>query len=358
LWNIKREKSSIIHFNIGINEFRQIKNIAKKTSCRVKIEKKRGFPFILNKYKKRKIFFATLVVISLLVLATSRFVWNIEITGTENITQEELIKDLNECGLVTGKYKSKIDTKRIVNEIRIKRNDIAWIGITLKGTNAIVKVVEAEEKPDIIDENEYCNIVASKDCVIEKISAKNGTILLGKGEVAKKGTTLIGGWIEGKYTGMRYVHANGEILGKVWYSQKAKVNLKQQIKEKTGNTETKYAISINNFKINLYKTLSNFQNYDTMYSNKKLKIFSDFYIPVELNQYDNYETINKEIEYTVEEAREKAKNIAEEEILKQIENKENIKNVTVNYTENEDCVEAEVIYEVLENIGTEEAIVF
>lgn len=164
--------------------------------------------------------------------------------------------------------------------------------------------------------------------------------------------------MEGKYTGVRYVHASGEVQAKVWYSQNAKVELNQEIKEQTGNIETKYGISINNFIINFYKNLSNFEKYDTMYTNKKVKIFSDFYIPVEFIRYDIYETTIKKVEYTVEEAKEKAKKVAEEKLLERIENKDNIKNVTVNYKESQGCVEAEVIYEVLENIGTEEKIVF
>lgn len=218
--------------------------------------------------------------------------------------------------------------------------------------------METDKKPDIIDENEYCNIVANKDCIIEKVNANNGTIQVKKGDVVKKGTVLIGGWIEGKYTGIRYVHSNGEITGKVWYSQKVKVNLKQTIKEETGKVETKYGIKINNFTINFYKTLSKFKNYDTMYTNKKVKIFSDFYIPVELTKCDSHEINYKEVEYTIDEAREMAKSVAEQKLLEQIANKDNIENVTVNYIENGDCVEAEVIYEVIENIGTEEKIVF
>lgn len=95
-----------------------------------------------------------------------------------------------------------------------------------------------------------------------------------------------------------------------------------------------------------------------MYTNKKLKIFSDFYIPVEVTRYDNYEINYKEVEYSTEEAKKMAKKIAEEQLLEQIKNADNVKNVTVNYTEYGDCVEAEVIYEVLENIGTEEKVVF
>ena len=41
--------------------------------------------------------------------------------------------------------------EEIVNKIRLQRNDIAWIGIDIKGTNAIVKVVKADEKPEDID---------------------------------------------------------------------------------------------------------------------------------------------------------------------------------------------------------------
>ena len=178
------------------------------------------------------------------IIFVSRFVWNIEVTGNETIPTDELIKSINDSGLKTGEYKSKIDIKKITNDLRLNRSDLAWVGISIKGTNAIVKVVEADIKPDILDENEYCSIVADKDGVIEKVNANNGTIQVQKGDVVKKGTVLISGWIEGKYTGVRYVHSSGEVVAKVWYSQKAKVELKQTIKEKTGNEEKKYSISI------------------------------------------------------------------------------------------------------------------
>ena len=51
---------------------------------------------------------------------------------------------------------------------------------------------------------------------------------------------------------------------------------------------------------------------------------------------------------------EKAKNKLEE----QIENKDNILKTYINYNETEEFVEAQVIYEVLEEIGTKEKIVF
>jgi similar to stage IV sporulation protein len=152
----------LVNANISISNFKKIRKIAKDTKCKIKIEGKKGFPFIFNKYKKRKIFFIILLLVSIAIISLSNFVWNIEITGNETISSEELIESLKNEGLKIGIAKGKIDTSEITNKIRLDRDDIAWIGIEIKGTNAIVKVVESVKKPDIIDEEEYCNIVATK----------------------------------------------------------------------------------------------------------------------------------------------------------------------------------------------------
>lgn len=127
LWNVKRKKSSFLYANIGLNEFKKIKEIAKITRCRVKIEKKKGLPFILHRYKKRKIFFASLIVIILFIFGISNFVWNIEITGINTIPAEEIIKSINKSGLKLGMLKQNINTKEIINNLRLQRNDIAWV---------------------------------------------------------------------------------------------------------------------------------------------------------------------------------------------------------------------------------------
>lgn len=185
LWNSKRKKSSFLYTNIGMRDFKKIKEIAKITKCRVKIQRKRGLPFLLNKYKKRKIFVISLAIILLLIFGTSNFIWNIEIVGNNTIEKSEIMKDLNENGLKTGMIKQKINTKEVINNIRLKRNDIAWIGLNIKGTNAIVSIVEADKKPEIIDENEYCNIVTRKDGIITKINVQNGTALVKEGDIVK-----------------------------------------------------------------------------------------------------------------------------------------------------------------------------
>ena len=81
LWNMKREKSTILYANIGIQDYKKLKNIAKKTKTRISIQSKKGMPFLLHRYRKRKIFVALLAIIVIALFVMSRFIWNIEIKG-------------------------------------------------------------------------------------------------------------------------------------------------------------------------------------------------------------------------------------------------------------------------------------
>ena len=358
VWNIKKEKEIRLAFNIKIKDFKKICKIAKTTKCKLKIKKKKGFPFILNRYRKRKIFAIFLIIVIILIGMSSNYVWNIEVIEENGNNLENIMQNLNQSGLVVGKRKAEINTKEVINKVRLERNDIAWMGIELKGTNAIVKVVKSDEKPDIIDENEYCSIVADKAGIITKISAQDGTANVKVGDTINEGETLINGWVEGKYTGIRYVHAKGEIQAKVWHTKHKFIEYNTTEKRETGNQEEKYAIKFNNFKINLGKGVSKFEIYDTIETENKFKIFSDFYLPISIVKTTNKEIENVQKKYNKEEAKMLGIKELEEELNNEIENKDNIVNKNINTYENENGLDVYVTYEVLENIGTNEKIVF
>ena len=324
IWNLKRENNIKLYLNIGINDFKKLSSICKQTKCRVKIQNKHGVPFLLNKYRKRKIFFLLLILITVVIFFSSNFIWNIEIKEENKQEFENIVEDLNTAGLSIGKMKSKVDTKDIINKLRLKRDDIAWVGIEIKGTNAIVKIVKADKAPEIIDENEHCNIVANKSGLITKVIAHNGTALVKEGDVVQKGSVLIQGVMEGKYTEPRYVHATGEIYAKVWYTKSIKIFYNQEENEPTGKEEKKYEIKINNFKINFPKKLSKFELYDTIETEKKLKIFSDFYLPISIIKITYKESQKTQKQYTIEEATKIGEQKLMQELENEIEDKETI----------------------------------
>lgn len=358
IWHLKRNSNISLMLNVRINEFKEVCKIAKKTGCKIKIKNKKGMPFLLHRYKKRKIFLILLLFVLIIIGLSSNFVWNVDISIEDNQELANIRENIESAGLKTGVLKSKIDTKEIINKIRLEREDVAWIGIELKGTNAIVKVVKADEKPEIVDESEYCNIVADKTGIITKISAQEGTANVKVGDTVKAGDVLINGWMEGKFTGVRYVHSKGEIEAKVWYTKSKKIPYTLTEIQNTGNEENKYRIKFGNFEINFPKKYSKFKIYDTIETESKIKLFSDFYLPISIvkTTYKEQEEIQKS--YTVEEAKNIGIKELEEELEKEIENKDNIVNKNINTYEQEDGVLVYVTYEVLENIGTNEKIVF
>lgn len=102
------------------------------------------------------------------------------------------------------------------------------------------------------------------------------------------------------------------------------MHLKQEILTETGNTEQKIKIKFNNFQINFYKTLSKFKIYDTIYTEKNLKIFSNLYLPISVVKITNKEQTKESKNYTLEEAKEVTTQRLKQRIEEKIENKENI----------------------------------
>ncbi len=89
-----------------------------------------------------------------------------------------------------------------------------------------------------------------------------------------------------------------------------------------------------------------------------MKIFSNFYFPIEFTKTTYKELEKTSITYTEEEAREILVKKLEEELKEQIQDKENIVNTQINSKLEGETLEVELIYEVLEKIGTNEKILF
>ena len=356
IWNLKREKGVKLYLSIGINDFKKLSAIARKTNCKVKILRKRGVPFLLNRYKKRKLFAIFLILILALIFTSSRYVWNVDISIKDNLELENISKDIENLGITRGIPKNRIDTEKVINELRLQRDDIAWVGIDIVGTSVKINIVKADKSPDIIKNTDYCNIVAKKAGTIQKITAQNGTAVVNVGDTVQKGDILIAGYMEGKYTDTRYVHSLGEVDAIILYEKSKEVRFNQDIYHYTGNEENKYEISFNTWKIKLYKNFSKFNLYEITTEEKNIKLLDNFYLPISIKKITNKEQTKENKTYSIEEAVDIGEKELSPEIEKEIENKDMIIDKNVKKEEYENSVIVTVIYSVLENIGENQKI--
>ena len=89
LQNLHIENDSYLKAKILKKDFKEIVHIAKKTKCKVKIENKVGVPFLLNRYRKRKIFVVAFLIFIIIIIVITKFIWNIDIVGNERISDDE-----------------------------------------------------------------------------------------------------------------------------------------------------------------------------------------------------------------------------------------------------------------------------
>lgn len=356
IWNIKKENETKIKFKIGINDFRRLKQATKKVKYKLKILKKVGIPFFLYKYKKRKILFYGIVFLLGTMIFLSSFIWNIEFIEMSEENIKAIEKELNDLNITVGTFKNKINKNELINNIRLNNNEFSWVGVEVVGTNLKIRVSMADDKPEIIDNSENCNIVADKDAKITKIYVQNGTKNVEVGDEVKKGDILINGYMDGLYTGRRFVHALAEIKGEVAYSETSYLDYNKEKMKKTGRKETKICVKINNFEINFYKSISNFKKYDTIESNKKVRLFSDFYLPIEIKILENFELEENDI--SKDEIIEKEKIKMEEELNKKLGNTSNLVDKYYNIETYNNQIIIQLTYVLEEDIGAKEKLVF
>ena len=358
----KIEKSTVLNCKILKDDLEEIKEIADKVGCIVEVQRENGIPFLVNKYKKRKWFAVAVLVIAFFIYFNSLFIWNIEINIDENknLSKNDIIEFLENNNIKIGNKKESIIKNEIKNQMCLKFENISWIGIEIKGTNLIINVEQNIEKEDAEDNKneelyiiENNNIISNKSGVIAKLTILSGTARKSVGDAVAVGELLVEGIMEGKYTGQRTVKPDAEIIIQNEVQIKKTKEFKTFEKEKTGNIENKVEIYINNFKINFNKTLLKFENYDTIRENRKIKLFSNYYIPVTFSFLKNEEWNLVEKIYT----REELEIMLVDEIEKEFKSKYDVLSFEkidreINYSESEEGLTATAVYKVQEKIRT------
>lgn len=358
IWDIDKKTEGIINLKIYEKDLSKVDELLKITRSQMRIIKKSGIPNITNLYKKRKLF----ILISLICCAVIYFlglhIWDIEIIGNEKIATQEIEKLLQEENIKIGRRKDSIDFEKMKSNIYIKRQDVLWIGVTVKGVKATIEILERKNADVDLLEGFPTNIVADRDGVIQKISVREGTKCVEPGDVVCKGDILVSGIVESEHSNPIMVNSNADIKIKTWYTSKKAVPYQKTVLSKSGQVDKKYKIKLGNYTINLANNSTKFEKYDTINSVKKLVLFGKIEAPIILDVLVYEELVTSDITYT----REQAENIAKKEVydlvMKNIPDGAEVLSYDYNVFSEDDEVIVRITAECLENIGVEEKISF
>lgn len=203
-----------IEGSMSVSDYRKIRPIAKKSGVRSKITVKRGLPFIAARFKPRiGIPIGAALGVALLIFL-SNFIWTIDIIGEKQVSETALKSLLADSGVHIGAYKKTVDTGQAKRDILLKVDKIGWLSVNIVGSHVNVEIKEIIEKPEL-ENTSPCNLKASADGVITKVTAGEGIAQVKVGSGVAKGDLLISGVNLTSQNTVRYVRAKGEVLADI-----------------------------------------------------------------------------------------------------------------------------------------------
>lgn len=311
LWNVKYNEDGY-EFNIYINDYMEVKPIVKKTKTIPVILEKKGLPFKIIRYKKRKSFIIGILLCAFLVFYMSLHIWDINISGGYKYTPDVLMQFLNENGVYSGIKKKEISASDIEREIRNSFKDIGWVSAEIKGTKLIIRINEINMPRPAKVVTVPSHIIASKNGIVLDIITMGGIALVKKGDIVKKGDLLVSGVIDisndfEEVIDKKPVIAHANIKMKTHYSYKDKMPLEYIDKIYTENHKIGHSIKLFNKNINLFKPRNTYDAYDIITKERLFYITKSFYLPLKYTKSWTIEYKEVQAIYTEEEAKEIAK---------------------------------------------------
>lgn len=244
IWDIRHEGQDKYRLKVSLGGYKALRALIRRSSCRVKLLRKKGLPFYLMRAKRRKVLVLGTFFFCLTLYFLSSFVWFVEVTGNKLVSTETILAKSTELGLKRGVPKAAFNRNELASRLLLQIPELSWVGVHAQGTKIIIEVAEKTLPPED-GENIPADLVARLDGIIEELLVLTGTPIVQEGDKVKKGQVLIAGFVypqiivseEGQISPggePRPVRAKGVIRARVVRSCIEQCPMREEIKKDTG----------------------------------------------------------------------------------------------------------------------------
>ena len=286
-------------------DFRRLGPIRRKTGVHIRIIQKRGMPFFFFRNRKRKAFFAGLLLAGVLIFVMTGRIWNIHIEGNVRNSTETILDFLKEQGVSHGMSKKKVDCSEIAASVRRKFSQVTWVSARIEGTRLLLEIREGISQKNIKEDMTACDLTADKAGVITEMVVRSGVPVKKPGDICKKGELLVSGELHimndsQEIVRKEYVHADADIYISRKISYYQEFPMKYQAEESVGKVKKGVYFRFGCFYLGLYRTAG--QNQWCMMEEYPLRITENLVLPVWIGKTKMREYRKTEKLYTEKEA--------------------------------------------------------
>lgn len=251
-WNAAPPEDFVLELQMPARWGKLVKPLAEHMGCKGEILEKKGLPRMLRRGLGRRLLLTGLLLGFCLLAVSRLFIWDIEISGCETLSERAVREALAECGVDIGKPWMNLRQDVLRNSMILRLPEIRWMTVSLRGCHAEVIVREARRggEPEPLDE--WGKIVAEKAGLVTEVYALRGTALIGEKQIALPGETLIGGYTTGRFAVQGATRAVGEVWARTWYERTAAAPVSLNMTAHSGE-RARFSLILGKKRINFYK---------------------------------------------------------------------------------------------------------
>lgn len=172
----------------------------------------------LDDLLRRPILLLGVLTCLLLILISQDRLLFFQVSGTQDISPQKVIRILDELGIGVGTRGTDVKPKWIKDHVLNMVPELQWITVTQNGCKAQVIVREREKAPERLGRRGYANVISACDALITKQSVLMGQPLKKVGDTVLKGEMLVSGIVDLEKV-FSVVYAQAEIYGRTWHKK-------------------------------------------------------------------------------------------------------------------------------------------
>lgn len=272
IWDVKKDGEHL-YAAVFATDYKAATIVAKRHHVKIRLSKKRGTIFTINKRRNRFGIAIGLLAFCFFLSFMSNYVWDIEIIGNENISSREILIITRDLGIKRGTFGPRLDLRTIEQKTLLLIDDLSWVGINRHGSKITIDVRERIVEPDIVSDNKPCNIVASKTGQILYTEVYSGQLLVPIGSSVLKGNVIVSGILEDEEGRSSHVHADAKIIAEYEDEMRFSIAFEQVEDVLTGEVKNRNYLSLLGLDLPLFISIPLKDKYAFSEDVKKVKLF-------------------------------------------------------------------------------------
>ena len=292
----------------------EARRLAVRSQCELRVLHRTGAPAFRRRARRRMALMFSLALCFALLAASSLFVWDIEVTGNEDVSDGEILRVLEDAGVGYGSFWPGWEADRIKNEVILAVPELSWVGVTVAGSRAVGEVRERVERPELIDNDAPCAVTAAETGIIVRMDVDMGAPAVQPGDAVLRGEELVSSLMTSPVGETRQVHAQADVTARTWYELTASAPLSELTRGDEGRSYSRWALAVGKTRLNFYRDSGKMDiGCDKIIKEYPLAVEGVFALPVKLirETYTEYEPVYAEAEREALEARLRAALAAE-----------------------------------------------